>query len=247
MQDRDPDSDLMRNIIMFLVSAPLIAISMHYPIYSFGSISDVSSTTVNNNATSAPYNITAQSAGNGVSTFEKTDVIVLHNRTNGTVPYDALVEPEPQFIDSIIAESNGTISEPLIAQSGRNLYVSYSDDEAGKLDVVVSASRDFGKTFEAPINLSNNLTGNSTNPEIGAADDLAFIIFENDGVGNGDIFFGISSTAGQNWTIYNISNSTEASYDSTLSVNEEGEYFATWVERQQNGTVLLGYCGRWCW
>jgi hypothetical protein len=236
----------MRNM-MLLASASLIAIIVDYPIYSFASTSDVNSTMVNNNTTSALYNTTALLSGTEVLTFEKSDITVLHNRTNGTAPYDALVEPEPSFINSVIAESNGTISEPLIAESGRNLYVAYSDDEAGKLDVIVSASRDFGETFDPPINLSMNLTGNSTNPEIGAADDLAFIVFENDGVGNGDIFFGISSTAGQNWTIYNISNSTEASYDSTLSVNEEGEYFASWVERQQNGSVLIGYCGRPCW
>jgi hypothetical protein len=231
---------------MLLASASLVALLGDYPFYTFASTSEDNSAMVNN-STSAVYNTMGPFSDTRVSTIEKSDVSVLYNRTNGTAPYDALVEPEASFIDSVIAESNGTISKPLIAESGRNLYVAYNADEAVKSDVVVAASRDFGETFDPPINLSMNLTGNSTNPEIGAADDIAFIIFENDGVGNGDIFFGISPTAGQNWTIYNISNSTEPSYDSTLSVNEEGEYFASWVERQQNGSLLIGYCGRPCW
>jgi hypothetical protein len=106
-------------------------------------------------------------------------------------------------------------------------------------------SRDNGVTYDPPRMLSMNLTGNSTNYEIGAAGDTAYAIFENAGAGNGDIFYAVTFDAGKTWSVYNISNSPSPSYDSTLNVDEKGESYIAWVEND-NSTSLRAYCVRWC-
>jgi hypothetical protein len=159
-----------------------------------------------------------------------------------------LTKYEPKFDIINITSSEGNIANPLLATSGNNVYIVYGNDEEGRRDVFVTQSRNFGVDYDSPINLNMNMTGNSTNYEIGAAGDNVYLIFENDAIGNGDIFYAVSFDAAETWDVYNLSNSPTPSSNSTLTVDEKGDAYVVWVDlKEDGGTVLYAYCTRWCW
>jgi hypothetical protein len=241
---------IVKLIAIIAVSFLVSVFANYYPLYA------LSVTTASSNSTGSTinekyevlnkyYNVTAQ---NKVKLFSNNDtqVTVISNHTNGTAPFIPLTKYEPTFKVINITKTEGNITNPQIATSGKNVYIAYGNDVKGKLDVYVVASRDYGVNYDPPISLSMNLTGNSTNYEIGAAGDTVYIIFENNGTGNGDIFYSVTFDAGETWSIYNLSKSPDPSYDSSLSVDDKGEGYITWVEKH-NSTTLYAYCTRWCW
>jgi hypothetical protein len=96
--------------------------------------------------------------------------------------------------------SNSTY--PHVAASGDNLYVVYADNngtQGGKGDIFFSSSRDQGKNFDEPINLSNN-GGNSTDPRLAAFGNNVYVAWADSGKGgNADIFFSSSRDQGRNF------------------------------------------------
>jgi len=84
-----------------------------------------------------------------------------------------------EFINSKGIKNDIDKSTPLpqIAASGDNLYAVWVDNEkGGKGDIFFSSSRDEGKTFNEPINLSNN-GANFTNPEVSASGSNAYVLW----------------------------------------------------------------------
>jgi hypothetical protein len=231
----------------------LIGFFAIHSLYAFAYAATLSNSTSTN---SRLHNITStgilpenESAKVQVFSGNNSQVTILTNHSQGTVPYAPLTKYEPKFDIINITSSKGNITHPLIATSGKNVYIVYGNDQEGKADIFVTTSRDFGVNYAPPTNLSMNLTGKSSNYKIGAAADNVYLIFENDGTGNGDIFYAVSFDAGESWNVFNLSNSPNPSYDSTLSVDEKGEAYITWVEQTQGGggTTLYAYCTRWCW
>jgi hypothetical protein len=226
----------------------LVGFLASYSAFAFASSNVTSKTYTDSNFNQSFINASQEDGPTTVQTYSGNDsqVVVLSNHTGGTVPFVPLTKYEPSFKVINITSSEGNITNPEIAASSKNVYIIYNNDGEGKLDVFVAQSRDFGVTYDPPVSLSMNLTGNSTNYEIGAAGDTAYIIFENGGAGNGDIFYGVTFDAGETWSVYNISNSPDPSYNSTLNVDEKGEAYIAWVEKN-NSTTLYAYCTRWCW
>jgi hypothetical protein len=164
----------MNKVPVVLTILFLCETAMILPVYSQSSVPSPKtqvenqpySTARDNNATSTTMVIPTNQY------FPHTKVTV-SNITNGTAPFRPLLKYDAAFSHVKVAHSNGTISNPIITGSSRNVYIVYSDNQSGKTDVFVAVSRDFGKTYDSPVNLSANLTGNSSNYHIGAAEDFA--------------------------------------------------------------------------
>jgi len=68
---------------------------------------------------------------------------------------------------------------PQIAAFGDTVYVVWADSngtKGGNGNIFFSSSRDKGKSFDEPINLSNN-SGNSTNPEVAASGSNTYVLW----------------------------------------------------------------------
>jgi hypothetical protein len=240
----------MRKSTIYIVL--LMGFLASYSLYAFAYASTSSNNTSTNsrlyNVTSTGIIPTNESARVQVFSGNDSQVNILTNHSQGTVPHMPLTKYEPKFDIINITSSRGNIVNPLLAASGNNVYIVYGNEEEGRRDVFITQSRNLGVDYDAPTNLNMNMTGNSTNYEIGAAGDNVYIIFENDGIGNGDIFYAVSFDAGETWNVYNLSNSPTRSYNSTLNVDEKGDAYVAWVDVQEDGgTVLYAYCTRWCW
>jgi len=78
-----------------------------------------------------------------------------------------------------ISNNSGNSSNPEVAASGDNVYVVRVDSngtKGGNGNIFFSSSRDKGKSFDEPINLSNNKP-NSTNPEVAASGDNVYVVW----------------------------------------------------------------------
>jgi hypothetical protein len=234
-------------LVVFLVGF-LASYSLYASAYAGASSNNTSINSRLYNVTTADVIPTNDSVKINVLTGNESQVTILNNRSQGTVPHMPLTKYEPKFDILNITASEGNISNPVLATSGNNVYIVYSNDEEGTRNVFVTQSRNFGVNYDSPTNLNMNMTGNSTNYKIGAAGDNVYLIFENDAIGNGDIFYAVSFDAGESWNVYNLSNSPTRSYNSTLTVDENGEAYISWVDdKEGGGTILYAYCSRWCW
>ena len=67
-----------------------------------------------------------------------------------------------------LSNSPGNSTDPQIALYNNNLYVVWSDDSTGNGDIYFKRSVDNGTTFDTVNNISENNTGSSSDPQIGA-------------------------------------------------------------------------------
>jgi hypothetical protein len=78
-----------------------------------------------------------------------------------------------------LSKTSGNSTNPEVAASGDNVYVVWSDNDGtkgGNQDIFFSSSRDKGRSFGEPINLSKN-NPNSTNPEVAASRDNVYVVW----------------------------------------------------------------------
>jgi hypothetical protein len=98
---------------------------------------------------------------------------------NGYIFYSSSRDKGKTFDESINLSNNKPNStNPEVAVSGDNVYVVWADSNGtkGNADIFFRSSRDKGKSFDEPINLSNNKP-NSTNPEVAASGDNVYVVW----------------------------------------------------------------------
>jgi hypothetical protein len=102
-----------------------------------------------------------------------------------TLPNNVLNSPAA---NSTIADSPLECCAPLllvpIASSGNNVYVVWSGNDTGHLEIIFRASSNNGQTFTDKINLSNTPGVNSIDPQIFASGNHVYITWWED-YGNG--------------------------------------------------------------
>jgi hypothetical protein len=86
-----------------------------------------------------------------------------------------------------LSNGMGDSEFPQIATAGENMYVVWQDDRTGNSDIYLKAGRDGGTKFRGLRNLSNN-TGESEFPQIAAAGDNLFVVWQDNTTGNSDIY-----------------------------------------------------------
>jgi hypothetical protein len=83
--------------------------------------------------------------------------------------------------------------------SGNNTYVVWYDDTLGNFDVFFTRSTDGGSSFEPPINLSDN-AGESFFPKITSTGNNVSIVWQDNTLGNVDVFLTRSIDNGANFS-----------------------------------------------
>ena len=130
-----------------------------------------------------------------------------------------------------ISSNSGDSSYPKIATSGNNVYVTWSFTVTNKdYDVLFTKSTDGGATFEIPINISNNL-GDSGLPQMAVSGNNVYVTWENNGLGNFDVFVAKSTDNGNTFTSpVNISNNAAPSGAPQIVASGKDVY-VSWMDR----------------
>lgn len=103
----------------------------------------------------------------------------------------------------LLALSTVASLSPQMAVSGNNLVIAYAGQSAGaSTDIFSVQSGDFGSSFGAPINVSNDVAA-SNEPRIAISGQTALLVYQvatNDPPGKTEIFLARSSNAGLSFT-----------------------------------------------
>jgi len=93
-----------------------------------------------------------------------------------------------------------------IAVSGDNQYVAWQDFTPGNSEIFLASSHDGGVTFGVPVNVSNTPEGDSSLPNIVAAGDRVYVVWQ-DTSPTSDIFIASSADGGATFGVpVNVSN-----------------------------------------
>ena len=155
---------------------------------------------------------------------------------NGEIFFAAINDNGTTFDNPInISNNNGPSTRQQIAAVENYVYVTWEDSTVGNPnpEIYFAVSDDFGQTFSAPINLSNN-TGFSEVPQIAAVGDHVYVTWEDNinrnTLDNFDIFLAVSSDNGKKFSPpKNISNNTGFSAFSKIAAVGDNVY-VIWKE-----------------
>lgn len=98
-----------------------------------------------------------------------------------------------------LSNNAGASLFPDIAVSKNHIYVVWDDDTLGNSEIFYVRSTDGAQTFSAPQNLSNN-SGRSRNPAIAASGSDVYIVWDDETLGNFEIFYTVSRDGGQTFS-----------------------------------------------
>jgi Neuraminidase (sialidase) len=133
----------------------------------------------------------------------------------------------------VVNLSNNVVpsSNPQIAVSGANVYVTWSD--IFKNDIMFRRSTDNGATWNAVVNLSNN-AGNSNSPQIAVSGSNVVVVWQDSTPGNYDILFRRSTDNGATWNAVlkggsNLSNNAGDSVKPQIAVSGSNMY-VVWTD-----------------
>jgi hypothetical protein len=139
-----------------------------------------------------------------------------------------------------ISNTAGFSTQPQIAASGNNVYVTWEDRTPGNPEIFFAVSIDNGQTFSTPINLSNN-TGGSTEPQIAVSGTNVYVTWIDNTPGNFniDIFFAVSIDNGQSFsTPINLSNNTGLSSQQQIAASGNNVYIV-WTDSTPGNNDIL--------
>ena len=126
-----------------------------------------------------------------------------------------------------LSNNDGRSDEPQIAAVGVNIYVVWRDNSSGNDDIYFKRSSDTGNSFNTTENLSNT-NGSSTDPQITATGNNAYIVWSDTTTGNGDIYFKSITD-----------NGTSFSFPKNLSTNLDGPAVFPQVEAIGNNVYVV--------
>ncbi len=131
------------------------------------------------------------------------------------------------FGNSLNLSNDPTVSSiPQVASSGSNVYVVWENDTDTSSEILFRASTNDGTSFGATINLSNN-AGFSANPQIAAAGGSVYVVWQDDTLGNNEIFFRASTNNGAGFgTSQNLSNENKESTVPQIAASGSNVYVA---------------------
>jgi len=144
---------------------------------------------------------------------------------------------EPVSISTI---DSGFSGFPQIAAVDSNVYVVWQEFVDGDAEIFFSASIDNGKTFTEPANLSFKDSGIfSANPQIAAVGSNVYVVWQDDGPGEPDIFFTASPNSGADFDSYiNLSGSELTSENPQIAAVDSNVY-VVWQEFVDDGGEIF--------
>jgi hypothetical protein len=188
-------------IILFLfIDYTLLSTQPTYA-QSFGNLTNLS-------------NNTGFSSNPQITTFGSNIYVVWRDNSSGNddIYFTSSVDNGTTFNDiENLSNNDGRSDEPQIAAAGVNVYVVWRDNSSGRDQIYFKRSSDTGNSFNTTENLSNT-NGSSTDPQIAATANNAYIVWSDTTTGNGDIYFKSSTN-----------NGTSFSFPKNLSTNLDGQ------------------------
>lgn len=130
-----------------------------------------------------------------------------------------------------ISANSGDSSFPKIIASGNDIYVAWSFTVTNKdYNVLFTKSTDGGATFTTPGNISNN-SGDSGLPEMAVSGKNVYVTWENNNLGNFEIFLSRSTDGGNTFTFpVNISN-TDSPSGAPQIIASGNNVFVSWMDK----------------
>ena len=175
-------------------------------------------------------NNTGFSSNPQITTFGSNVYVVWRDNSSGNydIYFSSSVDNGTTFNDiENLSNNDGRSDEPQIAAVGVNVYVVWRDNSSGKDQIYFKRSSDTGNSFNTTENLSNS-NGSSTDPQITATGNNAYIIWSDTTTGNGDIYFKSSTD-----------NGTSFSFPKNLSTNLDGPALFPQVEAMGNNVYVV--------
>ena len=175
-------------------------------------------------------NNTGFSSNPQITTFGSNVYVVWRDNSSGNydIYFSSSVDNGTTFNDiENLSNNDGRSDEPQIAAVGVNVYVVWRDNSSGKDQIYFKRSSDTGNSFNTTENLSNS-NGSSTDPQITATGNNAYIIWSDTTTGNGDIYFKSSTN-----------NGTSFSFPKNLSTNLDGPALFPQVEAMGNNVYVV--------
>ncbi|HJT09513.1 MAG TPA: sialidase family protein, partial [Candidatus Nitrosotalea sp.] len=122
----------------------------------------------------------------------------------------------------------GNSGIPKIYANGNNVYLMWEDNSAKNFDVFLSTSSDSGNTFDAPVNLSNNV-GDSGAPQMVVNGNSIYATWMDFTPGNFEVMFSQSTDGGQTFAKpINLSgDSQDSGYPQLAAVGNN--VYVTWT------------------
>ncbi|MGI0087557.1 MAG: PEFG-CTERM sorting domain-containing protein [Nitrosotalea sp.] len=151
----------------------------------------------------------------------KSSIAFSKSNDNGTV-----------FIPAIeISDNSKDSAFPQLAVYDNNVYVVWLERTEGDItNVIFAKSNDGGATFSIPVAITSHVGGNSGIPKISAAGSHVYLMWEDNGVKNFDVFLGSSNDSGSTFSIpINISNNTGDSGAPQMLV-DGNDIYAVWMD-----------------
>ena len=130
------------------------------------------------------------------------------------------------FSNAEVNDTPGKSYRPQIHSSGENVFVVWTDDSSGNADIFFAKSTNAGKTFDPPINLSEN-EGASAFPRIAVSENNVYVTWYDYSAGESDIFFAKSNDAGITFDTINLSDNPGGSYNQWVLASED-RVFVVW-------------------
>ena len=161
---------------------------------------------------------------------EGTNDVYFARSTNSGLSFDPVI--------NLSKDMPGLAGVPHIASSGSNVYVVWRDTTPGNADIFFSRSTDNGMTFENNVNLSNN-SGISGLPQIAAAGNAVYVVWQDTTPGNDDILFRASVDGGVTFgDIPNLSNHPGYSFEPRITA-EGNNVYIVWTGRLPEGFMVF--------
>jgi predicted secreted protein with PEFG-CTERM motif len=136
------------------------------------------------------------------------------------------------FIPAIEISDNSTDSAfPQLTVSDNHVYVTWLERTAGEVtNVIFTKSDDGGATFSIPVAITNHVSGNSGIPIITANGNNVYLMWEDNGAKNFDVFLSSSNDSGNTFSIpTNISNNTGDS-GAPQMIEDGNNIYAVWMD-----------------
>jgi hypothetical protein len=175
-------------------------------------------------------NNTGFSSNPQITTFGSNVYVVWRDNSSGNddIYFSSSVDNGTTFngIENL-SNNDGRSDKPQIAAVGVNVYVVWRDNSSGKDQIYFKRSSDTGNSFNTTENLSNT-NGSSTDPQITATGNNAYIVWSDNTTGNGDIYFKSSTD-----------NGTSFSFPKNLSTNLDGPALFPQVEAIGNNVYVV--------
>jgi hypothetical protein len=142
-----------------------------------------------------------------------------------------------------LSNNDGNSSNPEMDLHGSNVYIVWQDNTPGNFDIFFKVSTNNGSTFspsEAK-NLSKN-AGDSTNAQISSVSDAVRIVWQDNTLGDSDIFFKASGNEGSTFgSTKNLSNNAGDSSDPQIISGGTGggNIYVVWQDNTPGNFDIL--------